>query len=65
MDPKFTQISHMTDALERELLEQELRSMAQRAAAEAIARGVRQLFAKVRSLIAGARPASKAGLHSA
>ncbi len=65
MNPKLTQINYMTDALERELFEQELRSMAQRAAARAIARGVRQLFAKVRSLIVSARSASKAGLRSA
>ena len=56
------QISHMTDALERELIEQELRAMAQRAAAEAFARGVRRLFAKARSMFSSNRTS---GLRSA
>lgn len=62
MNQQFQHISQMTDSLERELLEQELRAMAQRAAAEAFARGVRRLFAKFRSLLSGNRTT---GLRSA
>lgn len=65
MNQPMQQINHMTDALERELLEQELRAMAQRAAAEAFARGVRRLFAKVRLLVSGARSTDNTGLRSA
>ncbi len=66
MNTKFQgNITHMTDSLERELLEQELRAMAQRAAAEAVARGLRRVFAKLRSMVTGSRHTSSTGLHSA
>lgn len=66
MNKQLQQITHMTDALERELLEQELRAMAQRAAAEAFARVMRRGFAKVRSLFAGSRQTNTTtGLRSA
>ena len=62
MNQQFQRISLLTDALERELLEQELRAMAQREAAEAFARGMRRLFAKVRGLFSGT---TTSGLRSA
>lgn len=54
-------MSPMTDAIERELIERELRAMAQRAAARAFARGVRRVFANLKRVLRGARPATAAG----
>lgn len=65
MNQQFEEITRMTEGLDRELLEHELRAMAQRAAAQAFARGVRRVIAKVRSLISGSRTANTAGLRSA
>jgi len=65
MNKQSQNISHMTDSLERGMLEQELRAMAQREAAAALARGVRYVFVKIRALWAGVRQARSNGLRSA
>lgn len=65
MKQQLPQINLMTDTLERDLLEQELRAMAQRAAAEAFARLVRRAYAKVRKLFAGSRQSALQGLPQA
>lgn len=65
MDSKLQKITYMTDSLERELLEQELRAMAQREAAQAFARGVRRVLNKIRTALAGSRQSGKSGLRSA
>ena len=55
MTTKPEQINYLTDAFERQMFEQEIRAMAQRAAAEAFGRAMRRLFARVRSVAAKSR----------
>ena len=65
MKQQSQQSNYITNALEYGLLEQELRAQAQRAAALAMARVIRRAFAKVRSLVSGARQTNGSGLRSA
>lgn len=45
---------YLSDALERQLIEQELRSQAQKAAALAVARGIRRFFSALNSVLVDA-----------
>lgn len=65
MTTKPEQINYLTDAFERQMFEQEIRAMAQRAAAEAFGRAMRRLFARVRSVAAKSRQHAASGLRSA
>ncbi|MCD8503525.1 MAG: hypothetical protein LRY53_07940 [Burkholderiaceae bacterium] len=65
MNQQFQEITRMTEGLDRALLEHELRAMAQRAAAQAFARGMRRVIAKIRSVATRSRAANASGLRSA
>lgn len=54
MSEKTQNFSYLSDALERQLIEQELRSQAQKAAALAIARGIRRFFSALNGVLVDA-----------
>lgn len=54
MSQQATQFKYLTDALERQLIEQELRAQAQQAAAKAVARGVRRFFSALNAVLVDA-----------
>lgn len=65
MNKQSLQTSFITNALEHGLLEQELRGIAQRAAVEAMARGIRRVFSKLRAWALSGRETTTSGFRSA
>ena len=54
MTQQETRFNYMSDALERQLIEQELRAQAQKAAAKAVARGVRRFLSALNAVLVDA-----------
>ena len=54
MSQQETPFTYMTDALERQLIEQELRAQAQQAAAKAVARGVKRFLSALNAVLVDA-----------